>query len=757
MIAAPGLRPIGKWFTIALSGGVVATLTWASGASSEHARREHSRREAQEQLYQVEQALTARLQTLTGIATDTSRWASAPDPQAIRVWQFDHHSVQFLSLPGLRPEAGNDVKYATLIEQLQRRDIRASDATLAPLPAADGQDYIVVLHRVASAASASWTAAAESLETLLLDAGTRDLLRAGFDLDVLDLDSDRLLYQTRPRVLRQPESLVLGLTAGGAGVRWQLRAAPADPSALASLPRWVFTLLVGGIYAALTGLMLGRPRKLAAEVLSLQDRLGKLNEQFTNALREKTKVEEQTYASTHRDKSTDLSNRLAFEEALERELYALRRGSSGRLLVLVARLVSEITQAYGQREADTVLREAARRIQDWKPPDEVQALGLESPSETAGFVGAAASVTAPNSFIARVGEFDLAILMRSGAEAAFTDRVITELGHALAVPFKIGITGEAHVNAAFGLCMPENGLASASELHDQALVAAHEAGERSPRSTAVFEPTVRSTAAIRLQLEADLHRALRRGEFVLHYQPIVATDSAKVCGFEALLRWRHPLEGLLAPAQFLAVADSVGLMLEIDRLVLRQVALQARQWALDSQADFFLSFNLSPGHFARPEVATEVRQLLEECRVPAGRLRIEITESAIIGNIEAASRTAAQLRESGVKLCLDDFGTGYSSLNYLRVLPLDGLKIDRSFVERMVSDTRDFGVVKTIVDLAHYLQLYCVVEGVETSEQHELLQVLGADFLQGYLFSPAVPAEQAEQMLRAPTAMRRIA
>jgi EAL domain-containing protein (putative c-di-GMP-specific phosphodiesterase class I) len=205
------------------------------------------------------------------------------------------------------------------------------------------------------------------------------------------------------------------------------------------------------------------------------------------------------------------------------------------------------------------------------------------------------------------------------------------------------------------------------------------------------------------------------------------------------------------------VADSVGLMLEIDRLVLRQVALQARQWALDSQADFFLSFNLSPGHFARPEVATEVRQLLEECRVPAGRLRIEITESAIIGNIEAASRTAAQLRESGVKLCLDDFGTGYSSLNYLRVLPLDGLKVDRSFVERMVSDTRDFGVVKTIVDLAHYLQLYCVVEGVETSEQHELLQVLGADFLQGYLFSPAVPAEQAEQMLRAPTAVRRIA
>lgn len=696
---------------IALVGGIVAILTWDSGSSSEHARQERARREAHESLYGLEQALSERLAVLTSIANDPSRRGRVRDPETIVVWQSDGRSAQFLLRPGPPQQSTDDIRYATLAEQVQRRADQGHDEILAPLPAADGRDYIVVLHRQDLAGSVSWTAAAESIETLLLDAGAAKLTHAAFDLDVLDLDSDRLLYQTRPRLLVHPESLTLEFAAPGAAkLHWQLRAARPEPSVVASLPRWVLTLLFGGSYAALAAFLIERPRKLTDEIRALKQRLSKLNEQLTQALRDRLASEGHAYDLTHQDKATNTPNRLAFEEALEAELSALRKGSEGRLIVIVAHLVSleEIRQAYGQRDADAVLREACKRIRDWTPSPGAQALRLTD---------TLAPESMPYFRLARIGELDLAVLLRSGADASCAQQIISEIGDALAVSFTIENGGEAHVNAAFGLCLPEDGLAGAAELIEQAVLAAHEAAQRSPGSTATFEPTARSTAAIRLQRETELRRALRRGELVLHYQPIVATDSARVCGFEALIRWHHPLEGLLSPARFLAVADTAGLLLDIDRLVLRQAALQARQWAVNSQMDFFLSFNLSPRHFARRELVSEVRQLLEECRVAAGRLRIEITESAIIGNIEAASRVAAELRESGVKLCLDDFGTGYSSLNYLRVLPLDGLKVDRSFVERMVSDTRDFGVVKTIVDLAHYLQLYCVVEGVESSSR----------------------------------------
>jgi EAL domain-containing protein (putative c-di-GMP-specific phosphodiesterase class I) len=263
-----------------------------------------------------------------------------------------------------------------------------------------------------------------------------------------------------------------------------------------------------------------------------------------------------------------------------------------------------------------------------------------------------------------------------------------------------------------------------------------------------FEPTTRERAITRLQLETDLRRGITSGGLCLHYQPIVTLDTRQLAGFEALLRWRHPLEGLLLPSRFLAVAESAHLLLDIDRWVMRQAVVQARQWGVELERSFFVSVNVSPQHFARQELVTEISELLREYKVPPERLHLEVTEGALISNLESATSVATELRSLGVHICLDDFGTGYSSLNHLRSLPLDSLKVDRSFVDRMVNNSKDFGVVKTIIDLAHYLELTCVVEGVESAEQNELLQVLAPDYGQGFLYSAALVADDAERFLR---------
>ena len=264
----------------------------------------------------------------------------------------------------------------------------------------------------------------------------------------------------------------------------------------------------------------------------------------------------------------------------------------------------------------------------------------------------------------------------------------------------------------------------------------------------LFDTEMHARALGQLQIETDLRRALQREEFRVFYQPIVSTDSRQVRGFEALVRWEHPEQGLLAPLRFMPVAEETGLVIAIDQWVLRQACMQLREWQQEFPMNPLLSIsvNLSGKQFAHPDLCDKVRAILDETGVIPLSVKLEITESSLVENPDAAAQILRQLKELGVRISLDDFGTGYSSLSYLHRFPIDVLKIDRSFVNRM-SVSKNSEIVRTIITLAINLGMEVIAEGVETEEQVSQLASMRCDYVQGYLFSQPIRDTAANELL----------
>ncbi len=246
-------------------------------------------------------------------------------------------------------------------------------------------------------------------------------------------------------------------------------------------------------------------------------------------------------------------------------------------------------------------------------------------------------------------------------------------------------------------------------------------------------------ASRRLALEASLHRALERDELLLHYQPKQSVASGKIVSSEALLRWQHPEYGMVSPIDFIAMAEEVGLIAPIGAWVIHSACVQARQW-LQNGLPICVAVNVSGVQFVSQDIVTQVKQALDATGLPSHLLELEITESALIGDLGESITKLNALKSLGISLALDDFGTGYSSLSYLRHLPVDSLKIDRSFVVDMVENTHSQAIVTAIIGLAHGLNLHVVAEGVETEAQYQLLQQLGCDTIQGYYISRPIAA-----------------
>jgi EAL domain-containing protein (putative c-di-GMP-specific phosphodiesterase class I) len=266
----------------------------------------------------------------------------------------------------------------------------------------------------------------------------------------------------------------------------------------------------------------------------------------------------------------------------------------------------------------------------------------------------------------------------------------------------------------------------------------------------VFDPIMHTKALQLLHLETDLRRAIQQQEFVVHYQPIVALHNHQLMGFEALVRWQHPQQGLLSPAIFIPVAEETGLITQIGYWVLREACQQFYHWQ-ERMPNLALSIsvNLSARQVAQPDLVEQIDQILADTQVNPQALKLEITESVIMENPQFASVMFQELRERQIQLSIDDFGTGYSSLSYLHSFPLNILKIDRSFVQRMAGDLEGGGLVPLIINIAHSLGLIVVAEGIETTEQLAQLKVLNCDFGQGYLFSKPLTAQQATELLAA--------
>lgn len=339
------------------------------------------------------------------------------------------------------------------------------------------------------------------------------------------------------------------------------------------------------------------------------------------------------------------------------------------------------------------------------------------------------------STLARVGGDEFTVLIEDLKDPSDAVRVAERIQNAVAVPMILA-GQDVFTSASVGIAVVSPTHRTSDDLVRDADIAMYRAKASGGACCALFDASMHQRAVDRLKVETDLRRAIERREFVVAYEPIVALDGQRVVGYEALVRWQHPERGLLAPAAFLRVAEETGLIAQIDEWVLNQACEDARRWA-DAATGTApgVSVNVSAAGFAQADIVGRVARALKASNLPAGSLRLEITESVAMRDAERATAVMSELRALGVRLSLDDFGTGYSSLSYLLRFPVDTLKIDRSFVRGVVDSEECREIARTIVHLAHTLHLDVIAEGTETVEQVEFLESLGCGYGQGHLFT----------------------
>jgi predicted signal transduction protein with EAL and GGDEF domain len=337
--------------------------------------------------------------------------------------------------------------------------------------------------------------------------------------------------------------------------------------------------------------------------------------------------------------------------------------------------------------------------------------------------------------LARLGGDEFAILLDDIRDPIEAVRVAERMQGQLATPFVVN-QQEIVISASIGIASSTSPHTQAEDLMRDADLAMYRAKRAGKARCEVSDTAMHANAVKRLRLETDLRKALEQGEFRVHYQPIVSLQTGKITGFEALTRWQRP-EGILSPIAFIAVAEEIGLIIPMNRLLLREACQHLKSW----QAEFPLnpgltmSVNITPKEFAQPDLASEIGKTLQEVGLDPRCLQLEIIETIAMGDAEKSGQVLAQLKALGVRLSIDDFGTGYSSLSRLRRIPVDTLKIDRAFIMNMDTDPENREIVRTIIMLAHNLGLKVVAEGTETQAHIDQLKQLDCEMAQGYLYS----------------------
>jgi diguanylate cyclase (GGDEF)-like protein len=413
----------------------------------------------------------------------------------------------------------------------------------------------------------------------------------------------------------------------------------------------------------------------------------------------------------YHDSLTELPNRQLFLDRLAVALARARRDSR-KLAVFFLDLdrFKVINDSLGHTVGDWVLHEAGRRAQ---------------------------AVVRQGDTLARFGSDEFALLVSGLPGADEAGRIATKLIEALQPPFHVE-GRELFLTLSVGISLfPDDGV-DAEALLKNAGSALHRAKEGGRDTFQLYTPAMNEKAMERLSLESDLRRALSRDELVLHYQPIIEAKSGRIVGAEALLRWRHPQQGLLFPGHFIDLAESTGLITAMGPWILRTACGQARAWQQRGHPDLLMALNLSARQFTDPDLFKKVGDALQASGLAPACLELEITESLAMQMAEATLETLRRLKALGVGLSIDDFGTGHSSLAYLKRFPIDQLKIDKSFVREMVTDANDRAIVATILLMAKSLGLDVVAEGVEKEEQLAFLRERDCAHVQGFLFSKAV-------------------
>lgn len=354
----------------------------------------------------------------------------------------------------------------------------------------------------------------------------------------------------------------------------------------------------------------------------------------------------------------------------------------------------------------------------------------------------------PGDTVSRFGGDKFAILLDNVEELELGTHIADRIRRSVSEP--IEVDGQTiYATVSIGLTTSRRGYTSSEDVINDATAAANKAKEAGHDRYAVFETKMRVDALSNLRLEVALRQAVEKGEFELHYQPIVDLATKRLVAFESLVRWRHPRRGLVPPLEFIPLAEQTGLIIPLGRWVLREAARQLSEWNRDlpESRRLAVSVNLSGRQISDPRLLEEIQGIVEEFQLPPGALKLELTESVLVKNADVVQRFLSTLRGVGVRIWVDDFGTGYSSLSYLHRFPVDGLKIDKAFVDGLDGTERSAAMVRTILSLAANLGVEVVAEGIEEVVQAEQLQSLGCGWGQGYLFSRPVAADSAGGLL----------
>ena len=309
---------------------------------------------------------------------------------------------------------------------------------------------------------------------------------------------------------------------------------------------------------------------------------------------------------------------------------------------------------------------------------------------------------------------------------------------------------EVFAPASFGVMANTKDYDQAENIIRDADSAMYHAKEKGKAQFKVFDKKLHEKAMHLLQRETDLRKAIHNNQFENHYQPIVDLQKSSLVGFEALIRWNHPQLGLIYPGSFISIAEETGLIVPITQLVAQQACEDLCQWQawLKDQLKLTMNLNISSKHFLSPTLLDEIKEILDKTGLPPEQLKLEITETALMEDADETIRLVHRLKDFGLKLVIDDFGTGYSSLSYLQRLPIDSLKVDRSFVSRIKNEQDgNRNIVEAIISLAHRLKMTVVAEGVETEEQLAILLEMNCQFGQGYLFSKPLSKPKADELI----------
>ena len=422
----------------------------------------------------------------------------------------------------------------------------------------------------------------------------------------------------------------------------------------------------------------------------------------------------------NRDPLTGLPNRSLFRELLAHTLQLAERNQTQfALLFIDLDNFKTINESLGHSLGDQLLIDAGKRLKALLP--DVDA-------------------------IARIGGDEFNIILKHSDSMPWIDLTAQRMIDALAKPFELD-GHSVYVGASIGIALYPNDGFDAETLQSNADAALHQAKLNGRNMLRFFSSEMSSRAKERLTLEADLRRAVERQELRLHYQPQADLISGEIVGVEALVRWQHPLRGLIQPGDFIALAEENGYVVELGEWVLRAACRQLRQWQDAGLTLRWIAVNVSPVQLSRGRLIETVSAALQETGIAAGQLELEITESCIMADREQSLKVLAELRAIGVRLSIDDFGTGYSSLAYLQQLEVHELKVDMAFVRDMTTNSGNASIVKAVIALGHSLNLEVIAEGVETPGQARHLRSLQCDLIQGYLLSRPLPAEAMTDFL----------